>query len=129
MRQILLEKDPHCPLENINKFCKMVSDLSKFLGVKEEDQSLVDTLMKVELKLNHLIEARNFLNDNDKREAKGGAFFNQKKTVEQYEREIQKERMDKIVKEKQNEQAAQKSLVEKMEKKKARMANLKDFRG
>ena len=81
--------------------------------------------MKIESRINDLVEARNFMNNKDQSSALSFTAV----TVEQFEKKLTKERMDKIVKEKQNEQKAQKELQAKMEKKFERMANLKDFRG
>jgi len=55
--------------------------------------------------------------------------FGRDKTIEQYEWDLAKERMDKIVKENQNEKKKQGQLMEKMKRKQERIANLKTFKG
>jgi hypothetical protein len=62
--------------------------------------------MKIESRIHELAEARNFLHNKDLR---AGMQFTEV-TVEQFEKKLTKERMDKIVKEKQNEQKAQREL-------------------
>ena len=75
------------------KFDRMVSDLSLFLNLEDDRENLVETLTKIESRLNHMIEARNHIHEKDRKEARAGPIFS-RKTVEMYEKELQKERMD-----------------------------------
>ena len=97
------------------------------MNIDDDLSDIVETLMKIETKLLTLCEARNFLHMKDQRD-KGSDRANEK-TVEQYEKELNKLRMDKIVKEKQIEAKQQTELKEKMLKKAERVKNLKVFRG
>ena len=82
--------------------------------------------MKIEERLNFLCEARNFLNAKDKRL---GHLRTQEKDIETFEKDLARERMDKIVREKQNEQKQQIQMHEKMLLKQEKLKNLKVFKG
>ena len=71
------------------------------MSIEDDQSDIVETLMKIESKLLTLCEARNFLHHKDQRD-KGTDRANER-TVEQFEKELNKQRMEQIVKEKQFE--------------------------
>ena len=101
-KQILMSKDPACSKESLDKFLRLQNEILQALKIEDDRENNVENLMKIESRLNQLCEVRNFMVARDYREAKKGVRL--EKTIEQYEKDLQKERMDKIVKEKQNEQ-------------------------
>ena len=84
----MLDADPTCTNEIAEKFNKLIGDVLETLNIDDDKSNIVDSLMKIELKLNHLIEARNFLN------RKELSSFPGKKTVplEQFERDVRKKK-------------------------------------
>lgn len=97
IQQMLMDMDNTCTKEKVDKFKKHISDILNFLQLNDDGTNLVDTLMKIEERLNFLCEARNFLNAKDKRL---GHLRTQEKDIETFEKDLARERMDKIVREK-----------------------------
>ena len=105
-------KDPTCPMKLIDKFLRYIKDILKIMSIEDDQSDTVETLMKIESKLLDLCEARNYLVMKDQLLMnKNGVFVAgtdraaDNKTIEMFEKELNKERMDKIVKQKQQEKS------------------------
>ena len=61
LQRIMLDADTSCTNEIAEKFNKVIGDIMETLGIEDDRSNIVDTLMKIELKTNSLIEARDFL--------------------------------------------------------------------
>ena len=83
--------------------------------------------MKIESKLNFYCEAREYLQYKDAMLTQHTR--TQEKDIDQYARDLARERMDKIVKEKQQAQKNQYELKEKLRKKAERQKNFSLFKG
>lgn len=58
--------DPNCNKEQCDKFNRLITELLKSCQIEDDRSSIVQTLTKIESRLNHLAEARNILNEYDK---------------------------------------------------------------
>ena len=65
LQEILVEADPVCSQEKTVKFIKLVQDILKSLEIQTDRTDIVDTLMKIESKLNFYCEARDYLQKKD----------------------------------------------------------------
>lgn len=60
-----MDADPTCTKEVSEKFNSLLAEITKALQIEDDRSNIVDTLMKVESRVNFLIEARDFLNKKD----------------------------------------------------------------
>ena len=82
------EADPTCTKDIAEKFNQYIIQITKTLSIEDDRSNIVDTLMKIEARLNFLCEAREFLNKKDL----STFAANKTKTLEQYERDFRKEK-------------------------------------
>jgi vacuolar-type H+-ATPase subunit D/Vma8 len=61
----MMDADPTCTKEVSEKFNSLLAEITKALQIEDDRSNIVDTLMKVESRVNFLIEARDFLNKKD----------------------------------------------------------------
>ena len=95
--------DPTTNQEHIDKFVKHITDIVAIKGMEIDDDldNVVITLKKIESRLNYLAEARNHLQRKD-----ATLSINQRvqdKTIDNFERDLDKERKEKNFNEKQEE--------------------------
>lgn len=115
--------DPFCDVEQYVRFERLVSDILKSAKIDDDKWDVVVTLQKIETKFMELLEARNYLVQRDQ------IHRTHEKTIEQFERDLAKERNEKSVKDNEAERARKALLEAKMLRKKERMENMTDFRG
>jgi hypothetical protein len=94
--------DPNCSKDQSDKFNRLINELLKSCKLEDDRSSLVQTLTKIESKLNYLCEARNILFEKDQ---KGKIYHQDKnyKTIKEYETHVDSERREKKFKETQDE--------------------------
>lgn len=78
--------DPDVTKENVQKFVQQVKEILKHLQMEDPMTDIVNTLAKIEARLNYLCEARNFLARRDWRQH--GA------DLQTFERELEKKRRE-----------------------------------
>ena len=61
----MMDADPTCTKEVSEKFNSLLAEITKALQIEDDRSNIVDTLMKIESRVNFLIEARDFLNKKD----------------------------------------------------------------
>jgi hypothetical protein len=66
LQQTLADMDPNCSKDQCDKFNRLVSEILKSCKIEDDRTSIVQTLTKIESRLNYLCEARNILFDKDK---------------------------------------------------------------
>ena len=95
--------DPTANQENIDKFVKHVADIVAIKGMEIEDDlsNVVLTLRKIESRLNYLSEARNHLHWKDSTLSMHQRI--QEKKIDDFEKDLDKERKEKNFNEKQEE--------------------------
>lgn len=121
-----MDADSSCTFDIADKFNSLIIDITKTLSIEDDRSNIVDTLMKIETRLNYLIEARDFLNKRDL------SSFPGKKTVtlENFEREQRKKKNQENLERKQKEEEDKQIMLK--EKQRERAEKLKDmvlFRG
>jgi hypothetical protein len=90
--------DPNCTKEQCDKFNRLVTEVLKSCQVEDDRSSIVQTLTKIESRLNYLCEARNILFEKD---VKGKLYHQDKnyKTIKDYETYVDAQRREKKFKE------------------------------
>lgn len=113
----MLQKDPTCVKEKFDKFIKYFREILSKMNIDEDQTNIIDAFTKVEVKLQELCDARNYL------------FKTKEKTIEQFEKDLVKERLNNLVSEQEAAKAHRMKLLEKMMKKQEKMEHMNLFKG
>lgn len=88
LHQTLADMDPNCTKDQCDKFNRLITEILKSAKIDDDRSSIVQTLTKIESRLNYLCEARNILSDKD---GKPGKTFHQDKnykSIKEYETHV-----------------------------------------
>ena len=90
--QVLKEMDPEVTRENIQKFIQTTREVLRHLQIDDPMTDIVNTLAKIEARLNYLCEARNILAKQD--EKKTAAQRAQPMDLDAFEKDLEKRRRE-----------------------------------